>query len=128
LLMRTGTDDLMSAFSVRTTGEAGAILEVEMTTVKALAIVALLAGGTSLAVAQNGPATGGQPPVAGGAAGNPAAPGPQVGGKSHRATAHHKKMHMSAKGQPHKKMYMSAKPHKGSKLTPASNAKPQTKQ
>jgi hypothetical protein len=99
-----------------------------MTTVKALAIVALLAGGTSLAIAQNGPATGGQPPVAGGAAGNPAVAGPQAGGKSHHATTHHKKMHMSAKGQPHKKMYMSARPHKGSKLTPASNAKPQTKQ
>jgi hypothetical protein len=43
-----------------------------MTMLKSLPIVAvLLAGGTSLAVAQNGPATGGQPPVAGGAAGNP---------------------------------------------------------
>ena len=40
-----------------------------MTTLKTLAIVAaLLAGGTSLALAQNGPATGGLPPVAGGAA------------------------------------------------------------
>ena len=40
---------------------------------------ALLAGGTSLALAQNGPATGGPPPVAGGAGGYPgygyAAPG-----------------------------------------------------
>ena len=43
-----------------------------MTTLKTLAIVAaLLAGGTSLAMAQNGPATGGQPPVAGGAGGYP---------------------------------------------------------
>ena len=41
-----------------------------MTTLKILTIVAaLLAGGTSLAIAQNGPATGGQPPVAGGANG-----------------------------------------------------------
>ena len=41
-----------------------------MTTLKTLAIVAaLLAGGTSLAMAQNGPATGGLPPVAGGAGG-----------------------------------------------------------
>ena len=32
---------------------------------------ALLAGAASLAVAQNGPATGGEPPVAGGAGGNP---------------------------------------------------------
>ena len=37
-------------------------------------LAALLAGGTSLAVAQNGPATGGEPPVAGGAGGNPAVP------------------------------------------------------
>jgi hypothetical protein len=43
-----------------------------MTTLKHLAIVAaLLAGGTSLAMAQNGPATGGEHPVAGGAAGGP---------------------------------------------------------
>jgi hypothetical protein len=43
-----------------------------MTTLKTLAIMAaLLAGGTSLAMAQNGPATGGQPPVAGGAGGYP---------------------------------------------------------
>jgi len=34
-------------------------------------VVALLAGGTSLAIAQNGLPTGGEPPVAGGAAGNP---------------------------------------------------------
>jgi hypothetical protein len=41
-----------------------------MTTLKHLAIVAaLLAGGTSLAMAQNGPATGGERPVAGGANG-----------------------------------------------------------
>jgi hypothetical protein len=42
-----------------------------MTTVKCLAVVALLVGGTSLAMAQNGPATGGQPPTAA-----PAAPPP----------------------------------------------------
>jgi hypothetical protein len=43
-----------------------------MTTLKILTIVAaLLAGGTSLAIAQNGPPTGGQHPVAGGAAGGP---------------------------------------------------------
>ena len=41
-----------------------------MTTLKTLTLVtALLAGGTSLAMAQNGPATGGQRPVAGGANG-----------------------------------------------------------
>lgn len=47
-----------------------------MRTVKGLAMIALLFGGTSLAIAQSGPPTGGQPPVAGGAAGNPANPGP----------------------------------------------------
>jgi hypothetical protein len=41
-----------------------------MTTLKTVTIVAgLLAGGTSLAMAQNGPPTGGQRPVAGGANG-----------------------------------------------------------
>jgi hypothetical protein len=41
-----------------------------MTTLKSLTIVAaLLVSGTSLAMAQNGPATGGHPPVAGGAGG-----------------------------------------------------------
>jgi hypothetical protein len=43
-----------------------------MNTLKTLTIVAaLLAGGASLAIAQNGPATGGEHPVAGGAAGGP---------------------------------------------------------
>jgi hypothetical protein len=41
-----------------------------MTTLKTLTlVVAMLAGGTSLAMAQNGLPTGGQPPVAGGANG-----------------------------------------------------------
>jgi len=68
-----------------------------MTTVRSLAIIALLVSGTSLAMAQNGPATGGEPPVAGGAAGNPAAPPvPNVYGAttptpSHHATRHHKR-------------------------------------
>ena len=44
-----------------------------MNTVKNLAIVALLLSGTSLAIAQNGPPTGGQPPAA-----TPAPPGPGV--------------------------------------------------
>jgi hypothetical protein len=48
----------------------------KMRTVKSVAMIALLFGGTSLAIAQSGPPTGGQPPVAGGAAGNPANPGP----------------------------------------------------
>jgi len=47
-----------------------------MITLKSLTIVAaLLAGGSSLAIAQNGLPTGGEPPVAGGANGNPGAPG-----------------------------------------------------
>jgi hypothetical protein len=55
-------------------GECGMqALEVNMTTVKGLAIIALLVGGTSLALAQ-GPPTGGYPPVSGGAGGNPAVP------------------------------------------------------
>jgi hypothetical protein len=41
-----------------------------LTTLKTLTIVAaLIAGGTALAMAQNGPATGGERPVAGGANG-----------------------------------------------------------
>jgi hypothetical protein len=41
-----------------------------MTTLKTLTLItALLAGGVSLAMAQNGPATGGERPVAGGANG-----------------------------------------------------------
>jgi hypothetical protein len=62
---------------------------------------------TSLAMAQNGPATGAQPPAAGGAAGNPAAPGPtfQTGTRSHFDTKHHRKMYMSAKSiQKHKQL------------------------
>ena len=48
-----------------------------MTTLKTLTIVAaLLAGGPSLALAQNGLPTGGESPVAGGANGNSAVPGP----------------------------------------------------
>ena len=53
-------------------GEWRKHLENVMTMLKSLTIVAvLLAGGASLAMAQNGPATGNEPPVAGGAAGNP---------------------------------------------------------
>ncbi len=48
-----------------------------MVTLKTVTLAAaLIAGATSLAMAQNGPATGGQPPVAGGAAAsNPTAGG-----------------------------------------------------
>ena len=52
-----------------------------MTTLKTLTIVAaLLASGASLAMAQNGPATGGQSPVAGGANGGGWAGGSWYGG------------------------------------------------
>jgi hypothetical protein len=52
-----------------------------MTTLKTLTIVAaLLVSGTSLAMAQNGPATGGQSPVAGGANGGGWAGGRWYGG------------------------------------------------
>jgi len=53
-----------------------------MSKLKCLVIAAALVvggtcmAGTSMALAQNGPATGGEPPIAGGAAGNAAAPGP----------------------------------------------------
>jgi hypothetical protein len=46
-----------------------------MTTLQtSMLAIALLAGATPLAMAQNGPATGGLPPVMGGAGGNPAVP------------------------------------------------------
>jgi hypothetical protein len=90
-----------------------------MTTVKGLAIVALLLGGTSLAMAQNGPATGGQPPA-------PATSGPPPPGviphdaPRPQATAPSPYMQSAAPPtgtasgtrmatRPHKKMYMSAK-------------------
>jgi len=86
-----------------------------MTTLKSLIMVsALLVGGASLAVAQNGPAAGGQPPVAGGAAGNPAAPdaATSVPARTVRHYGH--------------RMYMMSvnRAHKGSKLTPDDGAKP----
>jgi hypothetical protein len=72
------------------------------TTLKSLTIVAaLLAGGTSLVMAQNGLPTGGYPSVAGGAAGNPgfvpAAQSPAAGSAtrtaSHHGTKHHRSMY-----------------------------------
>ena len=76
-----------------------------MTTLKSLMIVgALLVGTASLTMAQ---------------ADNLPAPGP---GMSAQAARHH--------GTRHHRMYMTSvnRAHKGSKLTPASNAKPQMKQ
>jgi hypothetical protein len=92
-----------------------------MTLKNLMLVTALLAGSTSLALAQNGPPTGGQSPVAGGAAGSRAAPGP-ASGTSTRTAHHH--------GTKHHRMYMMSvnRIHKGSKLTPTSHAKPQMKQ
>ena len=81
---------------------------------KVLVLSALLWGGASLAVAQNGSATGGQAPVAGSAASNSAASGTAPARTArHRGTRHHR-------------MYMMLvnRAHKGSILAPASNAKP----
>jgi hypothetical protein len=47
-----------------------------MTTMRSLAIIALLIGGTSAALAQNAPPTDGYPPPPAGAGGNPATYGP----------------------------------------------------
>jgi hypothetical protein len=101
-----------------------------MTTLKSLTILAaLLAGGTSLAVAQNGPATGGEPPVAGGAGGNAAAPGYYYGApayfgapgyvaapaeRGYRPITHHRRMYMSAHGTGSKSTL---------KTTPSNNTK-----
>jgi hypothetical protein len=87
-----------------------------MTTLKTLTILAaLLAGRTSLALAQNGPATGGEPPVSGGAGGNTAAPGYYYGAPAYfgapgyvegrapvepgyRPIPHHRRIYMSTYG------------------------------
>ena len=88
-----------------------------MTTLKTLIVVtALVANGTSLVVAQNGPPTSGQLPVAGGAAGTPATD--LASDTSTRTARHH--------GTRHHRMYMMSvnRSHKGSKLAPTSNARP----
>jgi hypothetical protein len=98
-------------------------LEDSMATLKSLMIIsALLVGGASLAAAQNNePATGGQLLVTGSAASKPAAPGSATSIPA-RTARHH--------GTRHHRMYMTSvnRTHKGSKLTPASNAKPQMNQ
>ena len=88
-----------------------------MATLKTLIVVtALLANGTSLVMAQNGPPTSGQLPVAGGAASTRAAP--DLASGTTRTARHH--------GTRHHRMYMMSvnRSHKGSKLVPASNAGP----
>jgi len=89
-----------------------------MATLKSLVIVsALLLGGGSMTAAQKSPATGGQAPIGDGAAGNPAASGPAASIPArtarHRGTRHHRMYMMSVN-----------RAHKGSKVTPDSNAKP----
>ena len=77
---------------------------------KLLIVTALLAGGSSLAMAQNGPPTGGYPPVMGGAGGNPAVPGfayfPEgrpgyvtSGGAYRHTIKHHRMIYNSAKSR-----------------------------
>jgi hypothetical protein len=80
-----------------------------MTILKKLMIAtALFAGGSSLAMAQNGLPTGGYPPVMGGAGGNPAVPGSAYfpegrpsyvtpASEYHHPINHHKRIYMSAK-------------------------------
>jgi hypothetical protein len=64
-----------------------------MITLKSLTIfAALLAGGISPALAQNGPATGNEPAVAGGGAGNPIVDY----GARRAATTHHRHIYMYA--------------------------------
>jgi hypothetical protein len=84
-------------------------------------VSALLVGGASFAVAQNGPATGGQAPAASGAADNPTLH-PTPSATPTRPSRHH--------GTRHHRVYMMSvnRAHKGSKLAPASNANPQMKQ
>jgi hypothetical protein len=88
-----------------------------MTTVKSLAIIALLVGGTSLATAQNGPATGGEPPVAGGAGGNPAATGKHLRPFHHPFL--HRRVYMQAAPSGHKQMAPSSHKHKHMQMNPA---------
>jgi len=88
-----------------------------MTTVKSLAIIALLVGGTSLAMAQNGPATGAEPPVAGGAGGNPAATGKHLRPFHHPFL--HRRIYMQAAPSSHMKTAPSSHNHKHIKMNPA---------
>jgi len=96
-------------------------LEDSKTTSKSLVVVStLLVGGASLAVGQNSHATGGQPPEVGDTASNLAAPSSAAAIPArtarHRGTRHHRMYMMSVN-----------RTHKGSKMTPASNAKLQMK-
>jgi hypothetical protein len=84
-----------------------------MITLKSFTIVAaLLVGGTSLAMAQ-GPATGGYPPVAGGAGGNPITNPEFYGG--YYATGGY--ITAPAFAPHHRRMYMYAPPRRSSHHT-----------
>jgi hypothetical protein len=64
-----------------------------MSTLKTMTLAAaLIAGTTSLAIAQNGPATGGEPPIAGGAAASNPTAGGTGSGMAPAKTVHHKTM------------------------------------
>jgi hypothetical protein len=106
----------LQSFLAHKEGECGLDeLEEVMTTLKGVILATvLLAGGSSLVFAQNGPPTTGQA----GVAGSHMAAGPA----SNRTARHH--------GTKHHSVYMMSvnRTHKGSKLTPASSAKPQMKQ
>jgi hypothetical protein len=106
----------LQSFLAHKQGECGLDeLEEVMTTLKGLILAtALLAGGSSLGFAQNAPATTAQPPVVGVAGSH--------GPASSKTARHH--------GTKHHRVYMMSvnRTHKGSKLTPTGNAKPQMKQ
>jgi hypothetical protein len=78
-----------------------------MTGLKTLTIIAvLLAGGASLASAQNGQPTGAYPPVAGGANGNPAVFPPYLQSATPApsySAGHYKRIYMSTRH--HKRSY-----------------------
>jgi len=87
-----------------------------MTTVKCLAVVALLVGSASLAMAQNGPATGGEAPVGGGAAGGP--PGPGMIPNDARGPALESTASTARQAtRQHRRMYMQGDVHRGTKVT-----------
>jgi hypothetical protein len=93
-----GFDDVLVA--TRKGEVASSMSENKMTGLRTLTIIAaLLAGGASLASAQNGNPTGGYPSVAGGANGNPAAlpaPAESVAPAPSYKARHYKRLYMSA--------------------------------
>jgi hypothetical protein len=83
---------------------------IQMATLKSLIMAtALLASGASLAIAQNGPATGSEPPVGGGAKGNPAFQ--PYGGPYLRSAAPVESAAPAHPSRHHKKIYMTTRHH-----------------